>query len=606
VLGHFAEHDVSAILSRDPVSMLSRPTSLRSALLLAAIAAILPMFAINFIHAANIHRQLCEAREAESHRLAEQVAAGVGRYIEGTSQLLLALAHHDPIRNQLPAKASDHLAELRKTSPLFRNLMLIAGDGTIIASAVPFQHSVTVTDRAYFIRLQANRRVGFGEYQIGRITGIPVINLVCPLPGQQGSGPLACVAASLDLEVLQQMLDDFPRPTGTNLVLLDRQGIVLAQRGATLAANGSPFPGWTGSPTKQTLLAPDTKGEAHAIHFVPVSSADEGLWVGVGQLESAINHDAREAFLGSLAATSLFVVTMFALSWWIGDKLVLRPTLRITDAATALAAGNWAARADIRHGATELRKLGKTFDAMAAHLHGEITQIKSERGGDLAATRQRLEQAIDAQHTADAALRRSEATARAFIESIAETAVLLSPDGKIILANNTAVRRLGHPLHELIGKEIASLMPDEFNELRLKQLQAVLDSRQRIAFDDRHRERFLHTELTPVLDTAGAVVAVAIISFDITDRCLMEERLRRSVTELEKALADVKTLSGLLPICANCKKIRDDKGYWSSVEQYLGAHTGAEFSHGLCPDCMRNLYPELAEEDPPPPRGDGR
>lgn len=79
----------------------------------------------------------------------------------------------------------------------------------------------------------------------------------------------------------------------------------------------------------------------------------------------------------------------------------------------------------------------------------------------------------------------------------------------------------------------------------------MLDSRQRIAFDDRHHERFLRTELTPVLDAAGAVVAVAGISFDITERCLMEEQLRRSVTELEKALADVKTLSGLLPICAN-------------------------------------------------------
>jgi PAS domain S-box-containing protein len=584
--------------------MSSRPTSLRSALLLAAIAAILPMFAISFLHAANIHRQLCEAREAEAHRLAEQVAAGVGRYIEGTGQLLLALAHHDPIRNQLPAEAAIHLAELRKTSPLFRNLLLIAGDGTIIASAVPFQHGVTVTDRAYFSRLQANRRVGFGEYQIGRITGIPVINLACPLPGQQGTGPLACVAASLDLEVLQRMLDDFPRPPGTNLVLLDRKGVVLAQRGATLATNGSPFPGWTGSPLKQTILAPDAKGEAHAIHFVPVSSADEGLWVGVGQLESAINHDAREAFLGSLAATSLFVATMLALSWWIGDRLVLRPILRITDAAAALAAGDWTARARIRHGVTELRKLGETFDAMAAHLHGEIAQIKSERGSDLATTRQQLAQAIEAQHAADAALRRSEATARAFIESIVESALLLSPDGRIILANNTAVGRLGFPPHELIGRKLSSLLPGEFNELRQRQYQTVMDSRQRVAFDDRYHERFLRTELAPVLDAAGAVVAVAVISFDITERCLMEEQLRRSVAELEKALADVKTLSGLLPICANCKKIRDDKGYWSSVEQYLGAHTGAEFSHGLCPDCMQKLYPELAEEEPPPPKGE--
>jgi PAS domain S-box-containing protein len=584
--------------------MRSRPTSLRSALLLAAIAAILPMFAINFLHAASIHRQLCEAREAEAHRLAEQVAAGVGRYIDGTSQLLLALAHHDPIRMQIADEAASHLVELRKTSPLFRNLMLIAGDGTIIASAVPFQHRISVADRSYFIRLQANRRGGFGEYQIGRITGIPVINLACPLPGQQGTGPLACVAASLDLEVLQRMLDDFPRPAGTNLVLLDRKGVVLAQRGATLSANGSPFPGWTGSPIKQTLLTPDAKCEMHAIHFVPVSSADEGLWVGVGQLESAINHDAREAFLGSLAATSLFVVTMLALSWWIGDRLVLRPILRITDAAAALAAGDWTARARIRHGVTELRKLGETFDAMASHLHGEIAQIKSERGSDLATTRQQLEQAIEAQHAADAALRHSEATARTFIESIVESALLLSPDGKIILANNTAARGLGITPQKLIGSRLSELLSDEFSELRKRQFQEVLHNRQRVAFDDRQRDRVLRTELVPVLDAGGAVAAVAVVSFDITERCLMEEHLRRSVAELEKALTDVKTLSGLLPICANCKKIRDDKGYWSSVEQYIGAHTGAEFSHGLCPDCMRKLYPELAEEEPPPPQGE--
>jgi AmiR/NasT family two-component response regulator len=71
---------------------------------------------------------------------------------------------------------------------------------------------------------------------------------------------------------------------------------------------------------------------------------------------------------------------------------------------------------------------------------------------------------------------------------------------------------------------------------------------------------------------------------------LME--LRRMNAELEAALAQVKTLSGLLPICAACKKIRDDHGYWHEVEAYVRAHTEAEFTHGICPDCMRKLYPD--------------
>jgi hypothetical protein len=68
------------------------------------------------------------------------------------------------------------------------------------------------------------------------------------------------------------------------------------------------------------------------------------------------------------------------------------------------------------------------------------------------------------------------------------------------------------------------------------------------------------------------------------------------IRELQEALSKVKTLSGLLPICASCKKIRDDKGYWNQIETYIGAHSEAEFSHGICPDCLIKLYPGLYKE----------
>jgi AmiR/NasT family two-component response regulator len=71
---------------------------------------------------------------------------------------------------------------------------------------------------------------------------------------------------------------------------------------------------------------------------------------------------------------------------------------------------------------------------------------------------------------------------------------------------------------------------------------------------------------------------------------LME--LRRLNIELQLALDNVKALKGLLPICASCKKIRDDKGYWEGVETYIKKHADVEFSHGLCPDCITRLYPE--------------
>jgi AmiR/NasT family two-component response regulator len=73
--------------------------------------------------------------------------------------------------------------------------------------------------------------------------------------------------------------------------------------------------------------------------------------------------------------------------------------------------------------------------------------------------------------------------------------------------------------------------------------------------------------------------------------------LRRLNAELEKALAEVKALSGLLPICMSCKKIRDDQGDWHFLESYIAAHSEAEFSHGLCPDCAKKLYPSIFNDD---------
>ncbi len=70
-----------------------------------------------------------------------------------------------------------------------------------------------------------------------------------------------------------------------------------------------------------------------------------------------------------------------------------------------------------------------------------------------------------------------------------------------------------------------------------------------------------------------------------------EER-ERLVVELQDALSKVKQLSGLLPICASCKKIRDDQGYWNQIEEYIRNHSEADFSHGLCPPCIEKLYPD--------------
>lgn len=80
---------------------------------------------------------------------------------------------------------------------------------------------------------------------------------------------------------------------------------------------------------------------------------------------------------------------------------------------------------------------------------------------------------------------------------------------------------------------------------------------------------------------------------EVAERKKSEQEKERLIGELQQALAEVKKLSGLLPICASCKRIRDDQGYWRQIEGYISAHSEADFSHGICPKCAKELYPEL-------------
>lgn len=77
----------------------------------------------------------------------------------------------------------------------------------------------------------------------------------------------------------------------------------------------------------------------------------------------------------------------------------------------------------------------------------------------------------------------------------------------------------------------------------------------------------------------------------------LQAALFEQMDALKKALEDIRTLRGIIPICANCKQVRDDKGYWNQVEVYIRDHSDAKFSHGICPDCMKKLYPDFKWEE---------
>ena len=119
-----------------------------------------------------------------------------------------------------------------------------------------------------------------------------------------------------------------------------------------------------------------------------------------------------------------------------------------------------------------------------------------------------------------------------------------------------------------------------------------IDAKHRILRRDGEMRHVL-VRIRVIKDSSGNLIRLYGATQDITEQKLAEEEREKLIVELQDALSQVKMMSGLLPICSSCKKIRDEQGNWEMLEVYIRDHSEADFSHGLCPECLIRLYPDL-------------
>jgi len=188
----------------------------------------------------------------------------------------------------------------------------------------------------------------------------------------------------------------------------------------------------------------------------------------------------------------------------------------------------------------------------------------------------------------------SETPYRLLFENGLDGLLLTSPDGTILDANPAACRILGRTREEVLREGRQGVI-----DVSDPRLQELIAQRQRTgrAHGEANARRVdgstFPVELSSVVfRDAGNELKTCIIMRDITERKAADFERERLIRELQEALAKVKTLSGLLPVCASCRKIRDKQGAWHSLETYIRTHTEADFSHGICPDCRQKLYPD--------------
>jgi PAS domain S-box-containing protein len=212
---------------------------------------------------------------------------------------------------------------------------------------------------------------------------------------------------------------------------------------------------------------------------------------------------------------------------------------------------------------------------------------------------------LAAQKRMDAALTKERNLLRTLIDNIPDQIYVKDTAYRKTIANVADVHNIGfHSEAEVLGKDDFELFPKELAEGFVADDRTVIQTgqpvinREEYLIDEHGQKRWLDTTKLPLRDEKGQITGLVGVGRDITEqkkaeveRKKAEVERERLITELQNALADIKTLSGLVPICANCKKIRDDQGYWTQLEAYIQDRSEAQFSHSICPDCAAKLYP---------------
>ena len=196
------------------------------------------------------------------------------------------------------------------------------------------------------------------------------------------------------------------------------------------------------------------------------------------------------------------------------------------------------------------------------------------------------------------------------VSTMSDVFILLNPRGKILAINQAVTDLLKYGEDDIIQKPVTTLLSGEATEY-FEFAGAAIDGKPKPPVRTgkapvKNLEGMLTTlggrkiptsvAVSTLWNRNGSIAGHVVIARDITKQKQIEAEREALINELQDALSNIKALRGLLPICANCKKIRNDEGYWQDVTVYIRNHSEADFSHGICPDCIEKLYPDLAHE----------
>jgi len=562
--------------------------SVRSQLLILILAVFLPALGIIVYSGYERQRHDVETTKANALTMAQVLGNDHENDMEATRRFLMTLARLPVLQNRDAAACNKLFRELLRDNQHYSTIAAADREGRMFASALPFG-SINLWQKKYFQEAVRTKTFSAGEYSIGQISGRAVLPFAYPVT-DSGGRVEGVVLVGLDLEKYGRSfvkISQFPK--GSTLNLLDRNYTRLYRY-----PDNEKFAGKTDLPE---MIRQISKGPREGIfttvgvdgvrrifayrQFFLEGGSSPYLYLRVGIPEEQALAPAKKIFFRNLALVTVSLVAAVLTAWLLGHILIVRRLDRLVDAAMKVGQGDFSTRTRLDRVGGELGQLARSFDEMA----------------------QSLEKKELDRRQAEEKIKQSE-------EKLKEAhRIARLGDWELDLIHNTLRWSDGvYELFEINPAEFGAsyeaflyaVHPDDREKVNHAYTESV---KTRTPYEITHRLRMTDGRIKWVneicrteYDPQGHPIKSFGIVQDITDLKQAQEEREKLIAELQQAMSDVKVLSGMLPICASCKKIRDDKGYWNRIEAYIGKHSNAQFSHGICPECARKLYPELYEK----------
>lgn len=553
--------------------------SISNKLYLLIIISVLPVLVILLYSGLEQREQAIENAQKDVRQLVHGMCEMQKEIMHSTENTLFILTNLPAIQNMDPVKSNEILQNVIKQNPIYNNMALVDLKGEVLASGRPFKKT-NLGDRKHVTGALKDKMFTVGEFIISRVgVKAPVFAFAYPILKEDGE-PKGVLTAVLKLSSFAKFHDVAKLPAGSFVGVTDHKGIRLSYYPAKNGTNpvGKPIKkqNWEiAQKAKKAgmFTAQGSDGERRIFAFEPISLTPKQapyLYVWAGIPESYVLDAARRVLVRNLVLMGGVILLSLLLVRLMGRYTIISPIQRLVEMTRRFAAGELEHNDDKKTEASdELGELNNAFYDMRQHLFHKHDILKE-----------------------------SEARFRHIMDSL--NAIVYVADMKtyeVLFINEYCKKLFGDITGKICWQSLQQGCQEPCEFCTNKYL---LDEKGKPTgvytweFKNTIVGKWYHLHDRAITWSDGRIVRLEIAT-DITSRKENELIKDALIEKLEKALAEIKTLRGIIPICSICKKIRDDNGYFELIEDYMHKYSGVDFSHTICPDCLKKHYPDECE-----------